>query len=175
MALVLPHSRVALCHCLSRLGSLHYLVSRELPSGSGLRMFEFIGCSGCKLWPLIKSVFQTCAVPLVTSADPNQGPEPQFTCSPSNFDVMAWRSQLSSQQPWFQVRDTGMLHPQSPRQSFAQQPATASHAHDWINLYPPNPMQNILKQLETHASSFIPAFQAQNSAMGGCAVTAHGV
>lgn len=31
---------------------------------------------------------QTCAVPQV-STDPNQGPEPQFTCSPSNFDVMA--------------------------------------------------------------------------------------
>ena len=50
------------------------------------------------------------------------------------------------------------------RQSCAQQPATASHA-----------MQKAVKQIETHASSLIPAFQAQDSAMEGCAATAHGI
>ena len=62
MVLVLPHSSVSLqqlCHCLSRLGSLHYLVSREeLPSCSGLRMFEFIGRSGCKLGPSSNQCFK---------------------------------------------------------------------------------------------------------------------
>ncbi len=123
--MVPPRSRVALhqlCYCFSRLGSLRYLVkTEELPSRLAVgwecsNLLDGVVATCPSSNRCFKNVIQFRKYLLETDTNVLSISSPAHLPISNNFDVLAlWRSQLSSQQPWFQARDTGMLHPQSPK------------------------------------------------------------